>query len=121
MTYCPKGTVPTSLISHTLCVHLCTTKLLQNNSSPYTPINSMTISVAIRCTFQCLALICVLRIHFSLCPFQDECRVAAAAFPGAAGAGAGEGVRGPAGAAQPAARGAPEAAVERSVGPGPAV
>lgn len=66
-------------------------------------------------------MICVLRIHFSLCPFQDECRVAAAAFPGAVGAGAGEGVRGPASAAQPAAQGAPEADVERNVDPGPAV
>lgn len=52
---------------------------------------------------------------------QDECRAAEAPVPSAKGEGAGEGAGGAAGAAEPAARSASEAAVERRLGPGPAL
>lgn len=53
--------------------------------------------------------------------FQTECGAAEAPVPGVAGERPGEGAGGSPGAAQPAVRAAPEAAVERRLGPGPAL
>lgn len=54
-------------------------------------------------------------------PIQDERGAAAAPVAGAAGPGSAEGAGGAAGAAQPAAGRPNQAAVERRLGPGPAV
>lgn len=53
--------------------------------------------------------------------FQTECGAVEAPVPGVAGERPGEGAGGSPGAAQPAVRAAPEAAVERRLGPGPAL